>query len=73
MTPDPIGSEQERGADLEQLLDLAHHALARHEDDDVVVLVQCRATDEAEIEKLRGPLGPLKPQFFVLEPGGIRR
>jgi quinol monooxygenase YgiN len=27
----------------------------------------------AEIEKLRGPLAGLKPQFFVLEPGGIRR
>lgn len=27
----------------------------------------------AEVEKLRGPLAGLKPQFFVLEPGGIRR
>ena len=27
----------------------------------------------AEIDKLRGPLAGLKPQFFVLEPGGIRR
>lgn len=27
----------------------------------------------AEIEKLRAPLAALKPQFFVLEPGGIRR
>lgn len=27
----------------------------------------------AEIEKLRGPMAALKPQFFVLEPGGIRR
>jgi len=27
----------------------------------------------AEIEKLRTPLAALKPQFFVLEPGGIRR
>jgi quinol monooxygenase YgiN len=27
----------------------------------------------AEIDKLRGPMAGLKPQFFVLEPGGIRR
>ena len=27
----------------------------------------------AEIDKLRGPLAGLKPQFFILEPGGIRR
>lgn len=27
----------------------------------------------AEIEKLRGPLAGLKPQYFVLEEGGIRR
>ena len=27
----------------------------------------------AEIEKLRAPLAALKPQFFVLEPGGLRR
>ncbi len=27
----------------------------------------------AEIEKLRAPMAALKPQFFVLEPGGIRR
>jgi hypothetical protein len=27
----------------------------------------------AEIEKLRQPLGGLKPQFFELEAGGIRR
>jgi quinol monooxygenase YgiN len=27
----------------------------------------------AEVDKLRGPLAGLKPQFFVLEPGGIRR
>jgi quinol monooxygenase YgiN len=27
----------------------------------------------AEIDKLRAPLAGLKPQFFVLEPGGIRR
>jgi quinol monooxygenase YgiN len=27
----------------------------------------------AEVEKLRQPLAGLKPQFFVLEPGGIRR
>jgi quinol monooxygenase YgiN len=27
----------------------------------------------AEIDKLRGPMGALKPQWFVLEPGGIRR
>lgn len=27
----------------------------------------------AEIDKLRGPLAPLNPQWFVLEPGGIRR
>lgn len=27
----------------------------------------------AEIEKLRGPMAALKPQWFVLEPGGIRR
>jgi hypothetical protein len=27
----------------------------------------------AEIEKLRAPMAGLKPQFFVLEPGGIRR
>jgi len=27
----------------------------------------------AELDKLRGPLAGLKPQFFVLEPGGIRR
>jgi quinol monooxygenase YgiN len=26
-----------------------------------------------EIDKLREPLAALKPQFFVLEPGGIRR
>ena len=26
-----------------------------------------------EIDKLRGPMAALKPQFFVLEPGGIRR
>ncbi|MBL8472010.1 MAG: hypothetical protein KF778_05405 [Rhodocyclaceae bacterium] len=27
----------------------------------------------AEVDKLRAPLAGLKPQFFVLEPGGIRR
>lgn len=27
----------------------------------------------AEIDKLREPLGGLKPQFFALEPGGFRR
>lgn len=27
----------------------------------------------AEIDKLRAPLAGLNPQFFVLEPGGIRR
>lgn len=27
----------------------------------------------AEIDKLRGPLAGLKPQFFILEVGGIRR
>ncbi len=27
----------------------------------------------AEVEKLRQPLAGLKPQFFVLEPGGLRR
>jgi quinol monooxygenase YgiN len=27
----------------------------------------------AELDKLRGPLGGLKPQWFVLEPGGLRR
>lgn len=27
----------------------------------------------AEIDKLRGPMAGLKPQFFVLEPGGFRR
>jgi quinol monooxygenase YgiN len=27
----------------------------------------------AELDKLRGPLGGLKPMWFVLEPGGIRR
>lgn len=27
----------------------------------------------AEIEKLRGPLASLEPQFFVMEEGGIRR
>jgi quinol monooxygenase YgiN len=27
----------------------------------------------AEVEQLRGPLADLNPQFFVLEPGGIRR
>jgi quinol monooxygenase YgiN len=27
----------------------------------------------AEIDKLRGPLAALKPQFYVLEPGGFRR
>jgi quinol monooxygenase YgiN len=26
-----------------------------------------------ELDKLRGPMAALKPQFFVLEPGGIRR
>ena len=26
-----------------------------------------------EVEQLRGPLADLNPQFFVLEPGGIRR
>lgn len=28
---------------------------------------------EAEVDKLRGPLAGLKPQFFVLAEGGIRR
>jgi quinol monooxygenase YgiN len=27
----------------------------------------------AELDKLRSPLAALKPQWFVLEPGGIRR
>lgn len=27
----------------------------------------------AEIDKLRAPMAALRPQFFVLEPGGIRR
>jgi len=27
----------------------------------------------AEVEKLRQPLAGLNPQFFVLEPGGLRR
>jgi hypothetical protein len=27
----------------------------------------------AEIDKLREPMANLKPEFFVLEPGGIRR
>lgn len=27
----------------------------------------------AEIDKLRGPMAGLKPQFFALEPGGFRR
>jgi Antibiotic biosynthesis monooxygenase len=27
----------------------------------------------AEVEKLRGPMAGLKPQFFELVPGGIRR
>ena len=27
----------------------------------------------AEIEKLRGPLANLKPQWYALEPGGLRR
>jgi quinol monooxygenase YgiN len=27
----------------------------------------------AEVDKLHGPLADLKPQFFVLEPGGLRR
>jgi quinol monooxygenase YgiN len=27
----------------------------------------------AEIDKLRAPMAGLKPQFFLLEPGGIRR
>ena len=27
----------------------------------------------AEVEKLRAPLAGLNPQFFMLEPGGIRR
>lgn len=27
----------------------------------------------AELDKLRSPLGALKPQWFVLEPGGLRR
>jgi hypothetical protein len=27
----------------------------------------------AEVDKLRGPLANLKPQFFVLGPGGIQR
>lgn len=27
----------------------------------------------SEVDKLRGPLADLKPQFFVLEPGGFRR
>ncbi|MFO1273308.1 MAG: hypothetical protein U1F50_16800 [Rubrivivax sp.] len=26
-----------------------------------------------ELDKLRGPMAALKPQFFALEPGGIRR
>jgi quinol monooxygenase YgiN len=28
---------------------------------------------EAELEKLRGPLAGLNPQYYVLEPGGFRR
>lgn len=27
----------------------------------------------AEVDQLRAPLAGLKPQFFVLEPGGLRR
>jgi quinol monooxygenase YgiN len=28
---------------------------------------------QSEVDQLRGPLGGLNPQFFVLEPDGIRR